>query len=100
MNKQTYTITQIQKLLIPIFREYNVRKAVLFGSYAKGSAKDKSDIDLLVDSGLKGLAFFGLLEDVVNVLGKDVDLFDISQVIPNSDVDNEIKKTGVMIYGN
>lgn len=97
---ETYTVAQIQDLLVPIFREYKVRKAVLFGSYAKGSAKNKSDIDLLVDSGLKGLAFFGLLEDVVNALGKDVDLLDISQVIPNSDVDNEIYKTGVIIYGN
>jgi predicted nucleotidyltransferase len=52
MNNQTYTVAQIQDLLVPIFREYNIRKAVLFGSYAKGSAKDKSDIDLLVDSGL------------------------------------------------
>lgn len=96
----TYTVSQIQDILVPIFRKYNIRKAILFGSYAKGSAKDKSDIDLLVDSGLKGLAFFGLLEDVVNALGKDVDLLDTSQIIPNSDVDNEIKKTGVMIYGN
>ena len=68
----TYTVSQIQDILVPVFREYNIRKAILFGSYAKGSAKDKSDIDLLVDSGLKGLAFFGLLEDVVNALGKDV----------------------------
>ena len=96
----TYTVSQIQDILVPNFREYNIRRAILFGSYAKGSAKDKSDIDLLVDSGLKGLAFFGLLEDVVNALGKEVDLLDTSQIIPNSDVDNEIKKTGVMIYGN
>ena len=94
----TYTVSQIQAILVPIFREYNIRKAVLFGSYAKGSAKDKSDIDLLVDSGLKGLAFFGLLEDVVNALGKDVDLLDTSQVISDSDIENEIKATGIVIY--
>ena len=34
------------------------------GTSAKGVATAKSDIDLLVDSGLRGLAFFGLLEDV------------------------------------
>ena len=94
----TYTVSQIQDILVPIFREYNIRKAVLFGSYAKGSAKDKSDIDLLVDSGLKGLAFFGLLEDVVNALGKNVDLLDTSQVISDSDIENEIKATGIVIY--
>ena len=78
---------------------HNVKKAVLFGSYAKGLAKKNSDVDILVDSGLKGLAFFGLLEDVVTSLEKDVDMIDVSQVIKNSDVDNEIKRSGVMIYG-
>jgi len=99
MTNQIYSPQQIQALLIPIFQEYNIRKAVLFGSYAKGIAHDKSDIDLLVDSGLKGMAFFGLLEDVVTALGKDVDLLDTSQIIPNSEVENEIAKTGVVIYG-
>lgn len=100
MTNQIYSPQQIQTILIPIFQEYNIRKAVLFGSYAKGIAQDKSDIDLLVDSGLKGMAFFGLLEDVVTALGKDVDLLDTSQIIPDSEVENEIAKTGVIIYGN
>lgn len=100
MTNQIYSPQQIQALLIPIFQEYNIRKAVLFGSYAKGIAHDKSDIDLLVDSGLKGMAFFGLLEDVVTAMGKDVDLLDTSQIIPNSEVENEIAKTGVVIYGS
>lgn len=99
MTNKTYSISEIQSILIPVFRDHNVRKAVLFGSYAKGSAQNNSDIDLLVDSGLKGLAFFGLLEDVVNALGKEVDLLDTTQIIPNSEVDNEIIKTGVVIYG-
>ena len=99
MTKQVYSVTEIQNILLPIFKIHNVRKAVLFGSYAKGLAEDNSDIDLLVDSGLKGLAFFGLLEDVVNALGKDVDLLDTSQIVPDSQVDNEILKTGVVIYG-
>ncbi len=99
MFENVYTIQQIQAILNPIFTNYNVKKAVLFGSYAKGLAKTNSDIDILVDSGLKGLAFYGLLEDVVTSLGKDVDMIDISQVTPNSDVDNEIRKSGVMIYG-
>lgn len=98
MTNQIYSAQQIQSILIPIFKEYNIRKAILFGSYAKGIAKDKSDIDLLVDSGLKGLAFFGLLEDVVTALGKDVDLLDTTQIIPDSQVFNEIAKTGVVIY--
>lgn len=99
MTNQSYTIEQIKVILAPIFSEYHVRKATLFGSYAKGTAKEKSDIDLLVDSGLKGMAFFGLLEDVVTALGKDVDMLDTSQVEPQSLVDHEIEQTGVVIYG-
>ena len=98
MMQQTYTVQQIQTMLNPIFSEYRVRRAVLFGSYAKGLAQERSDIDLLVDSGLKGMAFFGLLEDVVNALGKDVDLLDTTQVIPDSEVNREIARTGVVIW--
>lgn len=72
---------------------------MLFGSYAKGLAAENSDVDILVDSGLKGLAFFGLLEDVVTALDKNVDMLDSSQVIPDSLVDKEISKSGVLIYG-
>lgn len=99
LTETVYTTQQIQTILKPIFMSHNVKKAVLFGSYAKGLAKKNSDVDILVDSGLKGLAFFGLLEDVVTSLEKDVDMIDVSQVIKNSDVDNEIKRSGVMIYG-
>lgn len=94
-----YTTSEIKNRLTPVFSDYKIRKAVLFGSYAKGTAKENSDIDILVDSGLKGLAFFGLLEDVVTALGKEVDLLDISQVIHESEVDTEIQKTGMVIYG-
>lgn len=98
MHKEIYTPLQIQTILQPVFSEYNVKKAILFGSYAKGLAKAQSDIDILVDSGLRGLAFFGLLEDVVTSLGKQVDLLDVSQLTPNSQVDEEIKRSGVVIY--
>lgn len=99
MSERIYTTQQIQSILQPVFMSHNVKKAILFGSYAKGIAKEQSDIDILVDSGLKGLAFFGLLEDVVTSLDKDVDLLDVSQVEPDSEVDNEISKSGVIIYG-
>lgn len=99
MSNEVYSISAIQAILAPVFKAYNIKKAVLFGSYAKGLAAQNSDVDILVDSGLKGLAFFGLLEDVVTALDKNVDMLDISQVVPHSLVDKEIEKSGVLIYG-
>ncbi|MBD5113593.1 MAG: nucleotidyltransferase domain-containing protein [Ruminococcaceae bacterium] len=98
MSEKIYTKQQIQDILQPVFISHNVKKAVLFGSYAKGLAEERSDIDILVDSGLKGLAFYGLLEDVVASLGKSVDLLDASQIKVGSQVEKEIANSGVVIY--
>ena len=94
-----YTFDQIKEALEPIFRRYGVRSAVLFGSYAKGLQTEKSDIDILVDSGLKGLVFFGLLDAIINTLGTEVDLLDVSQIKPNSSIEKEMIKTGIRLYG-
>lgn len=96
---KVYTLPELQKILTPIFRQNGVKRAVLFGSYAKGLATAKSDIDLLVDSGLRGLAFFGLLEDVTAAIDAPVDLLDVSQIEKNSQIDREIRESGVAIYG-
>ena len=98
MSNEIYSQSQIKSILDPIFKTHKVKKAILFGSYAKGLANEKSDVDILVDSGLHGLKFFGLLEDVVNSLDKDVDLIDTSQIISDSKIENEIQKSGVVIY--
>ena len=99
MNKSVYSLEYIKNKLSPVFLLYNVKSAVLFGSYAKGYATDKSDIDLLVDSSLKGLRFFALLEDVKKALGeKEVDMFDVTHIEAGSKIQNEINNTGVKIY--
>ena len=92
-----YTVPELQSVLSPIFRANGVRKATLFGSYAKGVATARSDVDLLVDSGLRGLAFFGLLEQVTEALDTPVDLIDVSQVETGSEIAREIQKSGVSL---
>ena len=99
MTRTVYSISAIKNILHPVFETHHVRKAILFGSYAKGVAHENSDVDILVDSGLKGLAFFVLLEDVVTALDKPVDLIDVTQVMPDSPVEREIAGSGVGIYG-
>lgn len=96
--ERAYTVTQIRDRLNPVFRRNNVRKAVLFGSYSKGLATSESDVDILVDSGLPGLSFFGLLEDVCQSLDCPVDLIDTQDLIPGSAIDREIQRTGMVIY--
>ena len=58
----------------------------------------KSDLDLLVDSKLRGLKFVGFMEDVRQAAGMPVDVFDISHIEQGSLIDREIRSTGVTIY--
>ena len=98
-------IELIRKTLEPVFREHNVKSAILFGSFAKGTANEKSDFDIWVDSGLRGLRFCGLMEDVRCALAetrlgdRELDMFDVRHIISGSRVEKEIFSTGVKIYG-
>ena len=91
-------IQDIQRRLTPVFDRYGVRRAVLFGSLAKGTAAENSDVDLLVDSHLKGLRFVGLMEAVHSALLLPVDLLDVTHIEAGSRLDREIRETGITIY--
>ena len=92
------TISQAKEALVPVFESYGVRKAVIFGSIAKGTASESSDLDLLVDSGLHGLDFVGLIEDIRRVAGVPVDVVDITHIEKDHVIYREIMKNGVVIY--
>ena len=94
----TQTVADIQSSLAPVFRSYGISRAVLFGSIAKGTATEKSDLDLLVDSKLRGLKFIGFIEAVRQAVGISVDIFDVAHIEKGSRIDQEIKTTGVTIY--
>ena len=51
MLKKPYTIAELQRLILPVAQRYGAERVLLFGSYARGEAKQGSDIDLRVDSG-------------------------------------------------
>lgn len=89
-----YTVEEIMDTVRPILKAHGVKKAVLFGSYAKGCADKYSDIDLFVDSGLHGFKFFGLLGDIADVFTVPVDLVDKRMVTPDGELDVEIRNTG------
>ena len=98
MANQIYSIPEIRNILMPIFNQYEIKKAILFGSYGKGSATENSDVDLLVDSGLRGLKFLGLSEAIRQTLDKEVDVFDTTHIEPHSLIEREIQSTGVTLY--
>ena len=100
MSEKIYTIDEIKMILKDILKNFEVKKAILFGSYAKNKPTATSDIDLVIDSEgkLLNIYFYGLLEDLVQKLQKNIDLFEISEIQKDSRIYNDIQKEGVVVY--
>lgn len=67
---------EIKKKLVPLLKDKGVKKAGIFGSYARGEQRKNSDVDILVklNSKINGFAFFGLQDEISQKIGKKIDL--------------------------
>lgn len=74
----------IKKKIMPILKRQGVTKAAFFGSFARGEAKKRSDIDILVKikKGKSLFDFVGLKLDLEEKLGKKVDLVSYGAIKP------------------
>lgn len=92
-----HSISDIQKIVSDLARQYGAERVYLFGSYARGDMTAGSDIDLRIDKGsIRGLAFAGLLGDLEDALGTHVDL--ISTAGMDEDFLREVQKDEVLLY--
>lgn len=67
---------EISRIAAPVFASYDVGRAWLFGSYARGEATEDSDIDLCIE-GCSARGMFGLgrlYDDLCKAFNKPVDL--------------------------
>lgn len=76
INPNVLTIKQIKERIIPILSRHNIHEVYLFGSYARGEAKNTSDVDIYCEAGdIKTFIDQGFLEDeLVEALGKEIDI--------------------------
>ncbi|SDL53188.1 nucleotidyltransferase family protein [Halarsenatibacter silvermanii] len=58
-----------------ILKEYNIKRAGIYGSYARGEADKASDIDILVELNRSSLfELVGLKQDIEEATGLEVDI--------------------------
>ena len=92
-----YTIEKIREKVIPIAKKYGVKKISLFGSYARGEADEKSDLDFLFRKGkVLGIQYVGFVNDLEDEFNCHVDL--VSEGISDKEFLNEIKNDEVILY--
>lgn len=98
-NHGILTMEYIKDTVAQVLKKYDVNFCYLFGSYAKKKATPTSDVDLLIDSPITGLDYFGLVEDLRKSLNKKIDLLKLDQLTNNLELIQEIMKNGIKIYG-
>lgn len=93
------TIDSIRSGIIPIAKEYGLKRVFLFGSYAKGTATEESDVDLLVEKGDKLftlLSLSGFRLDAIDALDTPVDVLSVGGL--SDDFKKEIEGSEVLLY--
>jgi uncharacterized protein len=92
-------IAEIQKVIQPILWKYPIKRASLFGSYARQEARADSDIDILVEfsSTISLIQFVTIQLELEDTLGKKVDLVELSTLKPQ--LKANILKEQIAIYG-
>ncbi len=76
-------------------RKYAVHKVILFGSRAKGTHTERSDIDIAVSGGNYDSFYWEIKENVHSLL--TFDIVDLDSGI-SEELKREIEKDGVIIY--
>ena len=101
----TNFITSIRAIKIvvrQIFKEMypEIECAYLYGSYARGEATGKSDIDILVVLNKPmGIKFFSIADELEKSLHKQVDIQPYEQLLENPSMLKDILVEGIKIYG-
>lgn len=99
MKIKTVTIEEIKKKVVPIFQQFGVEYAELFGSVARGEDRNDSDIDMLVSikKPIGVYKFVGLKQELEDTFGRKVDL--VSKNAINKHIKPFVEKDLIKIYG-
>jgi len=75
-------LRQIAKIVVPILKRNGVVKAGIFGSYARGEEKKRSDVDMLVKFKGSLLDLVRIERELKTVLRKNIDLLTYGSISP------------------
>lgn len=92
-------VEAVKKLAIPILKRNGVKKAAIFGSFARGEANEDSDIDLLVKYKESTSLFdaVDLKNELEAALGRKVDL--VSYDFIDKYIRERVLKERLILYG-
>ena len=91
-------IDSIKAIIQPLAVEYGLKRIYLFGSFAKGTANEDSDIDLLIEKGkpMSLLKLSGFRQDVEEKMKRSVDVVTTAGI--EAEFADAISGTEILLY--
>jgi predicted nucleotidyltransferase len=71
------TVSGIKNRVLPILRRHAIKRAAIFGSFARGEATSRSDVDFLIEYKTTNKSLFDLIDlksELEDILGRKVDI--------------------------
>ena len=95
---KVYTRDELRTMIVPLVDKHGLKGAWLFGSYARNEATPASDIDVLVEGGqgFRPLSVFSLADDLCELSGKKVDIFEVSELDDGSFRDTVLQEAVIL----
>ncbi len=86
-------------IISALLKKHRAEKAILFGSYARQEAEERSDIDLVIIGGSRfdPTDVFVIAEELHRATGKAVDVYELCESDQTSDFYRAILREGVPI---
>lgn len=81
-NKPSKEFMNLKPKIVNILKKNNVKKAGIFGSYARGEEKKRSDIDILIDFKGSLMDLVGIEMEIADALKKKVDILTYKGISP------------------
>ena len=84
MVKNEGVIENIKKKIVPVLKKNNVRRAGIFGSYARGEQKKNSDVDILIEptSEMSLFDLVGIKLEIEDKSGFKIDIVSYNVIHP------------------
>lgn len=84
-NTDMSPIQEIGSRCTPLFKQYGVTRASIYGSISRGEARPDSDVDMIVslEEPLGLFKFYAMNDQLEEVLGRKVDLSTFKSINPH-----------------
>jgi len=82
-NSTFHSLGWVKKKILPVLKRHAVKKAAIFGSFARNEAKAKSDVDILIEYKSKAKSLFDLIDlksELEDTLNRKVDIITYNSI--------------------